>query len=136
MSAASAVADLLAMRNARVVIDETPALPPPIDRDLIASQRQPELRRAKRDSRGRRPTSSRICTDCGTTKTPSWRRGSDGARTLCNACGLRFLRKYRKNICGNGTLEPVHLVVQPHAHPIPPAKRRRSGLATQLIARS
>lgn len=29
------------------------------------------------------------CHSCGTTETPEWRRGPDGARTLCNACGLR-----------------------------------------------
>lgn len=29
------------------------------------------------------------CHSCSTTETPEWRRGPDGARTLCNACGLR-----------------------------------------------
>lgn len=29
------------------------------------------------------------CHSCNTTDTPEWRRGPDGARTLCNACGLR-----------------------------------------------
>lgn len=33
----------------------------------------------------------RRCSNCGTTRTPSWRRcGADGA-TLCNACGLYFM---------------------------------------------
>lgn len=31
------------------------------------------------------------CHSCSTTETPEWRRGPDGARTLCNACGLRKL---------------------------------------------
>eukprot|EP00798_Chlamydomonas_sp_ICE-L_P028984 gene28984-32172_t len=31
-----------------------------------------------------------ICTSCKTTSTPQWREGPQGARTLCNACGLRF----------------------------------------------
>ncbi|EOA25793.1 hypothetical protein CARUB_v10019160mg [Capsella rubella] len=30
------------------------------------------------------------CTHCGTTKTPMWREGPRGARTLCNACGVRY----------------------------------------------
>eukprot|EP01101_Sappina_pedata_P010006 TRINITY_DN6196_c0_g1_i1.p1 TRINITY_DN6196_c0_g1~~TRINITY_DN6196_c0_g1_i1.p1 ORF type:complete len:262 (+),score=82.55 TRINITY_DN6196_c0_g1_i1:57-788(+) len=30
------------------------------------------------------------CLFCGTTTTPEWRRGPDGQRSLCNACGLRF----------------------------------------------
>lgn len=31
------------------------------------------------------------CHSCNTTETPEWRRGPDGARTLCNACGLRMI---------------------------------------------
>lgn len=30
------------------------------------------------------------CRNCSTTQTPQWREGPEGARTLCNACGLRF----------------------------------------------
>ncbi|CAO3685388.1 unnamed protein product [Rhizopus stolonifer] len=36
------------------------------------------------------------CHSCGTTETPEWRRGPDGARTLCNACGLRNVGYYSK----------------------------------------
>ncbi|KAF8048346.1 hypothetical protein N665_2556s0002 [Sinapis alba] len=32
----------------------------------------------------------RICTHCETTKTPQWREGPCGPKTLCNACGVRF----------------------------------------------
>ena len=31
------------------------------------------------------------CHSCSRAETPEWRRGPDGARTLCNACGLRKL---------------------------------------------
>jgi hypothetical protein len=37
----------------------------------------------------KRATGSPRCHSCNTTDTPEWRRGPDGARTLCNACGLR-----------------------------------------------
>lgn len=30
----------------------------------------------------------RVCTNCQTTNTPSWRRGNNGKILLCNACGL------------------------------------------------
>ena len=30
------------------------------------------------------------CHSCNIRETPEWRRGPDGARTLCNACGLRM----------------------------------------------
>ncbi|KAK8587117.1 hypothetical protein V6N13_086123 [Hibiscus sabdariffa] len=37
---------------------------------------------------GSQPT--RRCSHCGVTKTPQWRAGPMGAKTLCNACGVRF----------------------------------------------
>ncbi|PYH63949.1 GATA-type transcription factor [Aspergillus vadensis CBS 113365] len=36
------------------------------------------------------------CHGCGRTKTPEWCRGPDGARTLCNACGLHYAKLTRK----------------------------------------
>ncbi|KAJ0236598.1 GATA transcription factor 5 [Hirschfeldia incana] len=33
---------------------------------------------------------SRRCTHCGVQKTPQWRAGPMGAKTLCNACGVRY----------------------------------------------
>ncbi|XP_043721869.1 GATA transcription factor 15-like [Telopea speciosissima] len=35
------------------------------------------------------------CTDCGTTKTPLWRGGPAGPKSLCNACGIRNRKKRR-----------------------------------------
>ncbi|XP_010446812.1 PREDICTED: GATA transcription factor 7-like [Camelina sativa] len=32
----------------------------------------------------------RCCSHCGVEKTPQWRMGPLGAKTLCNACGVRF----------------------------------------------
>ena len=34
-------------------------------------------------------TARRRCHSCNRGETPRWRRGPDGPRTLCNACGLR-----------------------------------------------
>lgn len=36
------------------------------------------------------------CRECGTSETPEWRRGPDGARTLCNACGLYHAKVAKK----------------------------------------
>ncbi|KAG8933115.1 hypothetical protein FRC02_012407 [Tulasnella sp. 418] len=36
------------------------------------------------------------CHSCNITETPEWRRGPDGARTLCNACGLHYAKLVRK----------------------------------------
>ncbi|KAL5713403.1 hypothetical protein ACHQM5_015480 [Ranunculus cassubicifolius] len=32
----------------------------------------------------------RRCSHCGVQKTPQWRTGPEGAKTLCNACGVRY----------------------------------------------
>ncbi|KAH0971149.1 hypothetical protein GBA52_023305 [Prunus armeniaca] len=32
----------------------------------------------------------RRCSHCGVQKTPQWRTGPNGAKTLCNACGVRY----------------------------------------------
>ncbi|EPQ27908.1 uncharacterized protein PFL1_04652 [Pseudozyma flocculosa PF-1] len=44
--------------------------------------------------RSRAPVMS-PCASCGTLETPEWRRGPDGARTLCNACGLHYSKLVR-----------------------------------------
>lgn len=36
------------------------------------------------------PRTEFICAWCNTTSAPEWRRGPDGPKTLCNACGRRF----------------------------------------------
>ena len=34
----------------------------------------------------------KICENCGVDRSPEWRRGPSGHKTLCNACGLRYSR--------------------------------------------
>ncbi|CAE6492897.1 unnamed protein product [Rhizoctonia solani] len=47
----------------------------------------------KKRSRATPPGS---CHSCEITDTPEWRRGPDGQRTLCNACGLHYAKLVRK----------------------------------------
>ncbi|KAI9315219.1 hypothetical protein BX666DRAFT_1960444 [Dichotomocladium elegans] len=44
----------------------------------------------------RRPVFQGRCHSCNISETPEWRRGPDGARTLCNACGLHYAKLERK----------------------------------------
>ncbi|EOA14182.1 hypothetical protein CARUB_v10027332mg [Capsella rubella] len=37
----------------------------------------------------------KTCSDCGTSKTPLWRGGPAGPKSLCNACGIRNRKKRR-----------------------------------------
>ncbi|XP_058738490.1 GATA transcription factor 16-like [Vicia villosa] len=42
----------------------------------------------------------KCCADCKTTKTPLWRGGPNGPKTLCNACGIRYRK--RRGCCKKG----------------------------------
>jgi PAS domain S-box-containing protein len=34
-----------------------------------------------------------VCTDCGTLDSPEWRKGPNGPKTLCNACGCKSISR-------------------------------------------
>ncbi|KAL1212775.1 GATA transcription factor 23 [Cardamine amara subsp. amara] len=42
----------------------------------------------------------RCCSDCKTTKTPMWRGGPAGPKSLCNACGIRLRKQRRSELLG------------------------------------
>ncbi|KAI5680502.1 hypothetical protein M9H77_01729 [Catharanthus roseus] len=45
------------------------------------------------------PSSSKqikSCSDCHTTRTPLWRGGPAGPKSLCNACGIKYNKKRRE----------------------------------------
>ncbi|KAF9040994.1 hypothetical protein BDZ89DRAFT_331012 [Hymenopellis radicata] len=46
------------------------------------------------------------CHSCNIRETPEWRRGPDGARTLCNACGLHYAKLMRKQERHHGANAP------------------------------
>ncbi|KAI8804653.1 GATA zinc finger-domain-containing protein, partial [Cladochytrium replicatum] len=52
--------------------------------------------RPKYQKRNRSMPGPGRCHSCNISETPEWRRGPDGARTLCNACGLHFAKLMRK----------------------------------------
>ncbi|KAJ2983961.1 hypothetical protein NQ176_g313 [Zarea fungicola] len=52
----------------------------------------------KTANRSKRVAAPGRCHRCNTTTTPEWRRGPNGARTLCNACGLQYSKQQRKHL--------------------------------------
>lgn len=52
-------------------------------------------------------TEQYVCVTCGRTDSPEWRKGPQGPKTLCNACGLRWAKEVRsrgdENSCAVGT---------------------------------
>jgi len=87
----------------------SPAAPaPPVS---VPTPAPPPKKRAggRKDARGRRtggapgaarPTGvvapGQQCTQCGTQATPVWRAGPAGPKTLCNACGVRYMKQGKK----------------------------------------
>jgi hypothetical protein len=63
---------------------EANGYPPPDDTKGAGGFAGPDPKKR----RGRAAPPGR-CHSCNRAETPEWRRGPDGARTLCNACGLR-----------------------------------------------
>ncbi|KAI7893128.1 uncharacterized protein EV154DRAFT_601044 [Mucor mucedo] len=49
-------------------------------------------------SSSKRPVFQNRCHSCHISETPEWRRGPDGARTLCNACGLHYAKLAKKKV--------------------------------------
>jgi PAS domain S-box-containing protein len=49
----------------------------PLDRDARSSDKKKKMKIAD----------EYVCTDCGTLDSPEWRKGPQGPKTLCNACG-------------------------------------------------
>uniref|UniRef100_A0A0A9CSA0 GATA-type domain-containing protein n=1 Tax=Arundo donax TaxID=35708 RepID=A0A0A9CSA0_ARUDO len=45
----------------------------------------------------------RVCSDCNTTKTPLWRSGPCGPKSLCNACGIRQRKARRAMVAAAGS---------------------------------
>ncbi|KAM0259974.1 hypothetical protein ACHAQJ_003067 [Trichoderma viride] len=58
----------------------------PMDRENRSGDKKKKLKMAE----------EYVCTDCGTLDSPEWRKGPNGPKTLCNACGLRWAKKEKK----------------------------------------
>jgi hypothetical protein len=68
---------------------------------------QPGLHHANNSKQNKQQSltngSLKKCLYCGSKSTPMWRRGPQGAGTLCNACGVKW--KHGKILCGVATVE-------------------------------
>ncbi|KAK8483888.1 hypothetical protein V6N13_144805 [Hibiscus sabdariffa] len=71
----------------------------------------------------------RVCADCNTTKTPLWRSGPRGPKSLCNACGIRQ-RKARRAMAtaaaANGTAVAAETTTTPSMKSKVQQKAKRS----------
>ncbi|CDH56382.1 predicted protein [Lichtheimia corymbifera JMRC:FSU:9682] len=74
-----------------------PASPTPTSTVIPSSWQSHSIHRLRQQRRRGRVTAFQgRCHSCNISETPEWRRGPDGARTLCNACGLHYAKITRK----------------------------------------
>ncbi|SAM00459.1 hypothetical protein [Absidia glauca] len=80
------------------------------DKDCLQASiyRHKEVQRNTAPGRKRSHVSAAIrqCSYCRTRSTPMWRRGPEGAGTLCNACGVKW--KHGKILSDSEGLDHVH----------------------------
>jgi len=74
----------------------------------------------------------RRCRHCGVQKTPQWRAGPEGAKTLCNACGVRYksgrlLPEYRP-ACSPTFVSDIHS--NSHRKVLEMRRKKESGMVT------
>lgn len=67
----------------------------------LASSRRPTVPRGIRTKSSSldqttTPRRPKRCVECCTTKTPEWRNGPEGPRSLCNVCGLLYAKYLRE----------------------------------------
>jgi PAS domain S-box-containing protein len=58
--------------------------------DIDITTAADQERNAQEGDRRKRLKSRHVCSDCGTADSPEWRKGPNGPKTLCNACGCKF----------------------------------------------
>ncbi|KAF3780594.1 GATA transcription factor 9 [Nymphaea thermarum] len=66
--------------------------PSPFPRELesVAESAPPKKMSKRKAVEGQASAAARKCLHCGSQKTPQWRAGPLGPKTLCNACGVRY----------------------------------------------
>ncbi|KAI9356201.1 hypothetical protein DFJ73DRAFT_823347 [Zopfochytrium polystomum] len=82
--------DVIRRKRMRIAMDEPSEVRPPV---------------RKRTSKKESDAGPGLCHGCHATETPEWRRGPSGSRTLCNACGLIYVKMKKLNYLrpGNST---------------------------------
>jgi PAS domain S-box-containing protein len=71
--------------------------------DIDITTAADQERNAQEGDRRKRLKAQHVCSDCGTADSPEWRKGPNGPKTLCNACGCKF--------CGPPLATPLSLLV-------------------------
>ncbi|CAN6462198.1 unnamed protein product [Victoria cruziana] len=81
--------------SSSLIISPTPSVnanasPFPRELESFAESASPKKISKRKLVEGQPSVAARKCLHCGSQKTPQWRAGPLGPKTLCNACGVRY----------------------------------------------
>eukprot|EP00195_Chlamydomonas_chlamydogama_P011606 CAMPEP_0202908362 /NCGR_PEP_ID=MMETSP1392-20130828/45777_1 /ASSEMBLY_ACC=CAM_ASM_000868 /TAXON_ID=225041 /ORGANISM="Chlamydomonas chlamydogama, Strain SAG 11-48b" /LENGTH=684 /DNA_ID=CAMNT_0049597649 /DNA_START=488 /DNA_END=2542 /DNA_ORIENTATION=+ len=82
--------------NVPVATAATEPAAPAVVSSPVAAHSDDSHRQFSRPPPAKRKATGRVCQECGATSTPQWREGPTGPKTLCNACGVRFVRAQQR----------------------------------------
>ncbi|KAG8850809.1 hypothetical protein FRB91_008768 [Serendipita sp. 411] len=72
--------------------------------------------KSKYQKRNKKTQPPKLCSSCKIKETPEWRKGPEGPRTLCNACGLHWAKLMRNRNAsgakwiGDGPQPPIDII--------------------------
>ncbi|KXZ45304.1 hypothetical protein GPECTOR_56g400 [Gonium pectorale] len=87
------------------------AFPEPRRHNLVPSVPKPRKRASPNGNPPKAPApnpNGHCCTQCGTQTTPVWRAGPHGPKTLCNACGVRYMKVAKGNVAPTPRKQQQH----------------------------
>ncbi|KAI4177537.1 MAG: hypothetical protein LQ346_007676 [Caloplaca aetnensis] len=85
---------------------------PSSDRDPRRSTSQDRMSESQYAPLKNPPATGQLCTNCGTTQTPLWRRSPTGS-TICNACGLYLKARNTPRPTNNSKRPPSNSISAP-----------------------
>ncbi|KAI9476012.1 MAG: putative white-collar-1a protein [Benjaminiella poitrasii] len=76
-------------------------------KEQLESYTNPKCRKQKKKKNAASDTSDipKMCAQCQSTDSPEWRKGPNGPKELCNACGLRYAKSLAAKKSTNDTIE-------------------------------
>lgn len=100
------------------------AAPPKSKKPKTAKPAKPVAKKEEEQTEQASALAMKQCAHCGSKGTPQWRRGPDGAGTLCNACGVKW--KHGKLSISRKVNEEIDVVKDEHALTDKPAPVKES----------
>lgn len=121
--------DYTEMKRSYSDLDQLTGDPPFAYGPAVRGPRQPKQYQQQTE-----PGTGKIkaCMQCGTTRTPQWREGPYGPKTLCNACGVKRVRAIKAQQQGKSPSQVPHPAAAAGAKKKSAAARAVSRASTSL----